>query len=82
MTLFPEVQSKAQAELMTVVGPDRLPDFEDKEHLPYVQAVVKECMRWAPVAPLGLPHLAMEDDEYCGYFIPKGSVVIANIWYV
>lgn len=30
----------------------------------------------------GLPHLLMEDDEYKGHRIPKGSVVFPNIWYV
>ena len=30
---------------------------------------------------LGLPHATLEDDDYKGYFIPKGSIVFANIWY-
>ena len=80
MTLFPEVQKKAQEELMAVVGPDRLPEYEDQDSLPYLRAVMKECLRWRAVVPLGLPHRAIEDDEYRGYLIPKGSIVIYNIW--
>ena len=36
MVLYPEVQKKAQTELMAVVGPDRLPDYADEESLPYI----------------------------------------------
>jgi len=80
MALYPEVQKKAQAEIDAVVGPNRLPDFEDRPSLPYINAVVKESMRWHLVLPLGLAHMATNDDEYNGYYIPKGTVVIGNGW--
>jgi cytochrome P450 len=53
MALYPEVQKKAQAEIDSVVGPNRLPNFEDRPSLPYINAVVKESMRWHVPAPLG-----------------------------
>ena len=53
MALYPEVQKKAQAEIDAVIGPNRLPDFEDRHSLPYINAVVKELMRWNLVTPLG-----------------------------
>ena len=97
MALYPEVQKKAQAEIDAVVGPNRLPDFEDRPFLPYINAVVKESMRWHLVVPLcaflssfslctiltgseALPHMATNDDEYDGYYIPKGTVVLGNAW--
>ncbi|KAF7789305.1 hypothetical protein EIP86_000249 [Pleurotus ostreatoroseus] len=79
MTLHPEAQRKAQEELDRVVGSDRLPTFADREHLPYVEALVTEVFRWNPVVPLGAPHRLLEDDVHEGYFIPKGSIVIANV---
>ena len=82
MALHPDVQRKAQAELDAVIGPMRLPEFEDQKSLPYIQAIVKECLRWQNVFTLGLPHRLMQDDEYNGYFIPKGSIVLGNIWRV
>ncbi|KAG1855195.1 cytochrome P450 [Suillus subalutaceus] len=42
MTLFPDVQKKAQAEIDAVVGPDRLPTFTDRDSLPYTDALVKK----------------------------------------
>lgn len=53
MVLFPKVQTQAQAELDRVVGPNRLPTFEDYERLPYIRALIKEVLRWRGVPPLG-----------------------------
>jgi cytochrome P450 len=53
MLIHPEVQSKAQAEVDRIIGKDRLPEFDDKDSLPYVQSVVNECLRWLPVIPSG-----------------------------
>ena len=55
MVLYPEVQKKAQVEIDAVVGPNRLPDFHDRPSLPYINAIVKESMRWHLVLPLGGP---------------------------
>lgn len=54
MTLYPEVQVKAQQEIDRVIGRDRLPTFEDRDRLPYIDAIVKEVLRWGVVAPLGI----------------------------
>ncbi|KAI0774005.1 cytochrome P450 [Fomes fomentarius] len=80
MSCFPEVQRKAQAELDAVIGPDRIPTLEDRERLPYLNAVYLEILRWIPVAPMGFPHLLIEDDVHDGYYIPKGTLVMVNIW--
>jgi len=81
MIAFPEVQRKAQAELDAVVGRDRLPTFEDAPRLPYMGAVIKEILRWRPVAPLGVPHAATEDDWYEDMFIPKGTICVPNAFH-
>jgi cytochrome P450 len=80
MVHYPEVQKKAQAEIDEVVGRDRMPTFEDRQNLPYLRAMVREVLRWRPPGPLGVPHKSSADDWYEGYFIPKGSVVITNVW--
>ena len=84
MALYPEVQKKAQSEI--VVGPNRLPDFHDRPSLPYINAVVKESSRWNIVLPVGrpfiiiivgtiltsskgIPHMSTIDDEYNGFYL-------------
>ncbi|GJE86534.1 cytochrome P450 [Phanerochaete sordida] len=80
MTLYPDVQRRAQAEIDAVVGPQRLPISADRANLPYIEALIKEVLRWNPVAPLGVAHRVTRDDFYEGYLIPKNTLVIANIW--
>ncbi|KAH9930559.1 cytochrome P450 monooxygenase [Amylocystis lapponica] len=80
MVIHPEVYQKAQRELDAVIGVDRLPDFDDRESLPYLEHVMSEVYRWNTPLPLGIPHSVMEDDEYRGYHIPNGATVMANIY--
>ena len=77
MSLFPDVQKKAQDELDRVVSPNMLPEFDDYENLVYIQAIALESLRWMPALPMGVPHGLIQDDEYRGYHIPKGTMVIA-----
>lgn len=79
MTLSPDIQKKAQVEIDAVVGPDRLPSFADRTSLPYIEAICKEILRWNVVLPCA-DHSVTEDDIHDGYNIPKGSLVIPNIW--
>ncbi|KAI8625989.1 cytochrome P450 [Xylariaceae sp. FL1651] len=81
MTIYPDVQKRAQQEIDRFVGSDRLPVMADRENLSYINAVVKETLRWHPVAPMGIPHQNTEDDVCEGYLIPKGSMLFANIWH-
>ena len=81
MATHPDVQKQAQAELDTVVGPHRLPCIADRSSLPFIDAILRESLRWQRVLPLGVAHRATADDEYRGYFIPKGALIIPNQWY-
>ncbi|KAF8509202.1 cytochrome P450 [Hysterangium stoloniferum] len=85
LVLNPDIQRRAHTELDTVLGSPqdsdfRLPSFDDRPHLPYIDALVKESLRWIPVAATGVAHATTDEDEYRGYRIPKGSIVIANAW--
>ncbi|KAJ6603388.1 cytochrome P450 [Mycena vulgaris] len=75
----PEAQRKAQMEIDAVVGKSRLPDFDDEESLPYVSAVVKEVLRWINPTPIAIPHFLASEDEYRGYRLPAGSIVMPNV---
>lgn len=77
----PETLRAAHKELDEFIGPNRTPTFEDEPHLPYIRALVKEVLRWRPVAVLGgTPHASTEDDYYNGHYIPSGTTVIGNSW--
>lgn len=96
MLKYPDIQKKAQGEIDAVVNEDRTPLWSDFDKLPYVNMIVKECMRWRPVTPLSLPHSTAEgksasiplhfktnstiDDFVEGMLIPKGTTVIMNVW--
>ncbi|KAK0185199.1 cytochrome P450 [Armillaria mellea] len=79
--LYPEVQARAQAEVDAVIGHGiRLPDFDDRPQMPYINAVVLEVLRWNPVVPLAVAHRSTKEDVYKGYHIPAGTTVIGNAW--
>ncbi|KAJ7101281.1 cytochrome P450 [Mycena belliarum] len=80
MLANPEAQRRAQAEVDAVTGGQQLPEYPDEAAMPYVAAVVKEVMRWRNVLPIALPHNLMAEDEYRGYRIPAGSIIIGNTW--
>ncbi|KJA28899.1 hypothetical protein HYPSUDRAFT_33334 [Hypholoma sublateritium FD-334 SS-4] len=80
MLLNQEKQALAQQEIDKVIGSSRLPKVSDMDDLPYVNAVIKETMRWHPLLPLTLARRTAQDDFYNGYFIPEGSLVIPNPW--
>ncbi|TDZ14126.1 Multifunctional cytochrome P450 monooxygenase [Colletotrichum orbiculare MAFF 240422] len=81
MAKFPDVQKKAQEEIDRVIGKERLPNLHDCEKLPYIEAVVTEVLRWHPIGPMGLPHASSEDAVYGGFWIPKDSYLMPNIWW-
>lgn len=81
MSVYPDVQKRAQKEIDRIGGISRLPRLEDRANLPYINAVIKECLRWLPSVPLIIPHAAQKDDELDGFRIPKGAILIPSIWW-
>lgn len=82
MVLFPDVLAKAQHEIDTVVGPNRLPTWADRADLPYMRAVIEETYRWAPMGFTAVPHATARDDVYNGYKIAKGSLIMVNTYHL
>ena len=80
MASYPHIQRRAQDELDAVIGSSRLATLDDKPLLPYTTALLRECLRWRNVSPLGFVHTVREDDEYKGYFIPKGASMLPIAW--
>ncbi|KAH9914736.1 cytochrome P450 monooxygenase [Fomitopsis serialis] len=82
MMHYPAVLKRARAELDEVLGAngDTAPCYHHLDQLPYCLALVKEVLRWMPVAPLSAPHYSLKDDVYKGFRIGAGTTVIPNIW--
>ncbi|KAH7926919.1 cytochrome P450 [Leucogyrophana mollusca] len=82
MLMYPDTQKQAQSELDRVLGSDgkTMPSFAHLGQLPYCTALMKEVFRWAPAAPGGFPHYSDADDEYQGYHIKKGTMIVPCIW--
>ncbi|KAI0027578.1 cytochrome P450 [Vararia minispora EC-137] len=79
LAAHPEVQRRAHAELDAAIGHARAPRVDDRAQMPYIAAIIREVLRWRPVVPSAVPHMAEEDTWYEGMFIPKGSLCLPNI---
>ncbi|EOB00943.1 Cytochrome P450 2W1, partial [Anas platyrhynchos] len=75
MMKYPEIQKKVHAEIERVLGPDRLPTFEDRKKMPFTTAVIHEVQRFVTLLP-HVPRCTSTDTHFKGYFIPKGTTVI------
>uniref|UniRef100_A0ABK0LEH6 Cytochrome P450, family 2, subfamily u, polypeptide 1 n=1 Tax=Rattus norvegicus TaxID=10116 RepID=A0ABK0LEH6_RAT len=80
MSLNPGVQKKVHEEIERVIGRDRAPSLTDKAQMPYTEATIMEVQRLSMVVPLAIPHMTSEKTVLQGYSIPKGTVVLPNLW--
>jgi cytochrome P450 len=76
----PKLMKCAQDELDTVVATDRVVEESDLQHLPYLQAIIKETFRFHPAAPFTIPHMSLESCQVAGYYMPPKTRVIVNLW--
>jgi hypothetical protein len=82
MAMYPEVQKKAQSQLDRVLVDGRLPELSDRPSLPWVDAIIKETLRWSSMTPVSLAHSTSSHDMLQDkYFIPEGTIVMANVWW-
>ncbi|KAM6941817.1 cytochrome P450 2U1 [Lycodopsis pacificus] len=82
MVLHPDIQDQVQAEIDDVVGTQRTLSLTDKGSLPFTEATIMEVQRLTVAVPLAIPHMASETTEFRGYTIPKGTVIVPNLWSV
>ncbi|KAM7155080.1 cytochrome P450 2U1 [Molossus nigricans] len=82
MSLNPHIQEKVHEEIERVIHPGRAPSLTDKAQMPYTEATIMEVQRLTTVVPLAIPHMTSEKTVLQGYTIPKGTVIIPNLWAV
>ena len=71
MILYPEAKEKAQAELDTVIGKDRLPVLGDRPELPYVTAFV--MVRSPDTVECQLNSFVLQEVMRCSPVSPLGG---------
>ncbi|KAI4896634.1 hypothetical protein NFI96_029885 [Prochilodus magdalenae] len=76
MMKHPDVQARVQKEIDEVVGPHRCPSTDDRQNMPYTNAVIHEVQRILDLAPTSIPHKVLCDTEFKNYLIPEGTVVL------
>ncbi|KAI1238488.1 Cytochrome P450 2U1, partial [Lamprotornis superbus] len=76
------VSEKVHAEIEAVLGRDKVPSLAHKAQMPFTEATIMEVQRMTAVVPLSIPRMASETAVLQGYTIPKGSVIVPNLWSV
>ncbi|XP_069767494.1 cytochrome P450 2D15-like isoform X2 [Narcine bancroftii] len=79
MVLYPDVQSQVHEEIDRIIGKERNPKLEDREEMPFTNAVIHESQRLGNIVPNSLPHQTYKDTTVKGYTIPKGTTIIPNL---
>ncbi|KAM8877876.1 vitamin D 25-hydroxylase [Synchiropus picturatus] len=82
MALYPNIQERVQREIDSVLPNGRAPTLEDKQRMPYVEAVLHEVLRFCNIVPLGIFRATSQDAHVNGFKIPKGTMVITNLYSV
>ncbi|KAM9619057.1 cytochrome P450 2J2-like isoform 2-T2 [Morphnus guianensis] len=79
MAMHPEIQARVQAEIDAVIGQMRQPALEDRNNMPYTNAVIHEVQRKSNIIPFNVPRLTMKDTVLDGFHIPKGTILVTNL---
>ncbi|XP_044277293.1 cytochrome P450 2J2-like isoform X1 [Varanus komodoensis] len=79
MALHPDIQAKVQAEIDSVIGQSRQVALEDRDRMPYTNAVIHEVQRISNIVPLNVPRMATRDTTLAGFFLPKGTTLMTNL---
>ena len=75
----PSVQDQAYSEIVQVIG-KRHPNIEDRQNMPFVEAIILEAHRYLSFLPVLVPHYCPSTSELNGYIIPEGTMILANVW--
>ncbi|XP_041646823.1 cytochrome P450 2J4-like [Cheilinus undulatus] len=79
MIYYPQIQERVQAEIDAVIGSSRVPSLNDRENMPYTNAVIHEIQRMGNILPLNVPRMATRDTTLDKYTIPKGTMIMATL---
>ncbi|XP_074152027.1 cytochrome P450 2C19-like [Sminthopsis crassicaudata] len=73
---YPQITKKIHEEIDRVIGPNQSPCMEDRNNMPYTNAVIHEIQRYIDLVPASLPHAVTQDIQFRQYLIPKGTTIL------
>lgn len=77
----PGYQRRCQDEMDAVLASaDQLGSVFSKDNLPFTEACLLESARFASVHVVAAPRTNLEEATVCGFRVPAGSRVLANLW--
>nr|XP_034359483.1 cytochrome P450 2J3-like isoform X2 [Arvicanthis niloticus] len=79
ITVNPEVQEKVHSEIDRVIGHGRQPSIDDRDSMPYTNAVIHEVLRMGNIVPLNFPREVAADSTLAEFHLPKGTMVLTNL---
>ncbi|XP_062991264.1 cytochrome P450 2J2-like [Elgaria multicarinata webbii] len=79
MAIHPEIQARVQTEIDAVIGQSRQPVMDDRDRLPYTNAVIHEIQRISNIVPLNVPRMTTNDTTLAGFHLPKGTIMIPSL---
>lgn len=80
LAIRPDIQDRAYSAISEAYGAKTWGPIDDETGVPYINALVKECLRTFTVLRISLPRAAWKDIQYGDLFIPKGTTVFLNAW--
>lgn len=72
---YPDVLATVHKEIDKVIGRDRCPKIQDRNQMPFTDAVIHEVQRYIDLIPMGAPRKTTKDITYRGYSIPMNTNV-------
>lgn len=83
LAVNPDIQEKARAEVISVLGDapmDIHPTLEQLRAMPYLNQCIKETMRINPPTSGNLPRICTKDTYIGQFFIPKGTPLSMELY--
>ncbi|XP_075043042.1 cytochrome P450 2G1-like [Mixophyes fleayi] len=70
---YPDVLAKVYEEIDHVIGRNHSPTIQDRNYMPYTEAMIHEMQRFIDLIPMGVPRKTLKEVKLNGYTLPKDT---------
>eukprot|EP00759_Apiculatamorpha_spiralis_P027163 PhF_6_TR30129/c0_g1_i4/m.44059/K07427/CYP4V; cytochrome P450 family 4 subfamily V len=77
---YPEIQDRARAEVLRVVGSSATLPYDKVKSLDYIWAVFREALRLFPTVPVNARY-CRKSTQVAGHFVKAGDMVLINTYH-